>query len=69
MEIGSILGPLLLSKKSRFSHIPLTSMNTFRKSASVDRHFRYALAFRASPRVLDTTSTCEFCIKFWSEQL
>ena len=34
MDRGSILGPLLISKKSRFSHIPLTSMNTFRKLAS-----------------------------------
>jgi hypothetical protein len=35
METGSILGPLLISKKRPFSHIPLTSINTFRKLTSV----------------------------------
>lgn len=63
MDRAAIFRPLLLSKKSRFSHIPSTFMNTFRKLGSVRSDFRYAMAFRASPGVLDTTSTCEICLK------
>jgi hypothetical protein len=55
MDTAAIFWPLLLSKKSRFSRGSSTSYKTFRMSTLVRRHFRYAEAFRAGPRVLDTT--------------
>ena len=46
---AAIFWPSLISKKSRFSRMSLTSYNTFRKSLFVSSHFRYAQTFHASP--------------------
>ena len=49
MDRAAIFRPSLISKKSRFSRMSLTSYNTFRKSLFVSSHFRYAQTFHASP--------------------
>ena len=49
MDRAAIFRPSLISKKSRFSRMSLTSYNTFRKSLFVSSHFRYTQTFHASP--------------------
>ena len=55
MDRAAIFRPLLLSKKLRFARGSSTPYKTFRELTLVRRQFRYAGAFRAGPRVLDTT--------------
>jgi len=56
MDRATIFRPLLLSKKWRFARGSSTPYKTFRQLTLVRSQFRYAGAFRAGPRVLDTTS-------------